>query len=143
MLQSENDVENDVEWSCESEQEKSFQRLKALAMNAPTLKFYDVKKPTLSVDASSEGMGAVLLQDHRLPASVCSNREGTTCNCIWQRHSSRKRSQATREHIQKTSTSDTIEAAKDVAQTPKVQSECYIQAGQTDAHSRCIESCLP
>ncbi|XP_056109383.1 uncharacterized protein K02A2.6-like [Rhinichthys klamathensis goyatoka] len=59
-------LENDVEWFWGSEQEKSFQKLKALATNGPTLKYYDVNKPlTLSVDASSEGMGAVLLQDQR------------------------------------------------------------------------------
>lgn len=59
-------LENDAEWIWGSEQEKSFQKLKTLIRNVPTLKFYYVNKPlTLSVDASSEGMCAVLLQDHR------------------------------------------------------------------------------
>ncbi|KAA0714109.1 Retrovirus-related Pol polyprotein from transposon opus [Triplophysa tibetana] len=59
-------LEKDAEWFWGNEQEKSFQKLKALATNAPTLKYYNVNKPlTLSVDASSEGMGAVLLQDQR------------------------------------------------------------------------------
>lgn len=40
--------------------------MKNLLENAPTLKFFDVQKPvTLSVDASSEGIGAVILQDKK------------------------------------------------------------------------------
>jgi hypothetical protein len=40
--------------------------LKRLATNVPTWKFYDMNKPLLLLlDASSGGMGAVLLQDGR------------------------------------------------------------------------------
>lgn len=40
--------------------------MKKLVTDAPMLKFYDVKKPVkLSVDASSEGIGAVILQGGR------------------------------------------------------------------------------
>lgn len=49
--------------------------------HSPMLKFYDVSMPvTLSVDASSEGIGAVILQEERLVAygssalSVCQRR---------------------------------------------------------------------
>ena len=57
-------LEGDTEWHWEEPQKRSFERLKELVTNAPTLKFYDVNKPvTLSVDASSEGIGAVLLQE--------------------------------------------------------------------------------
>lgn len=57
-------LEGNVEWHGENEQQKSFEKLKELVTKAPTLKYYDVNKPViLSVDASSGGIGAVLLQD--------------------------------------------------------------------------------
>ncbi|CAJ1049307.1 uncharacterized protein K02A2.6-like [Xyrichtys novacula] len=57
-------LEDDTEWHWEEPQKRSFETLKKLVTSAPTLKFYDVNKPvTLSVDASSEGIGAVLLQE--------------------------------------------------------------------------------
>ncbi|VDI82298.1 Hypothetical predicted protein [Mytilus galloprovincialis] len=47
-------------------QETSFQRLKEMATNAPLLQFYALNKPlTLSVDASSKGLGAVLIQNQK------------------------------------------------------------------------------
>lgn len=57
-------LETDIEWHWEDSQIKSFEKMKSLLINAPTLKYFDVQKPvTLSVDASSEGIGAVILQD--------------------------------------------------------------------------------
>lgn len=55
-------MESDIEWHWDDSQVKSFDKMKSLLINAPTLKYYDVQKPvTLSVDASSEGIGAVIL----------------------------------------------------------------------------------
>ena len=57
-------LDGNVEWHWGTEQQQSFDKLKALVSQAPVLKYYDVNKPvTLSVDASSEGLGAVLLQE--------------------------------------------------------------------------------
>lgn len=57
-------LEGNVEWHWGTEQQQSFDKLKALVSQAPVLKYYDVGKPvTLSVDASSEGLEAVLLQE--------------------------------------------------------------------------------
>lgn len=51
-------------WHWDQAHWKSFEELKRLVTNAPTLKFFDVTKPVmLSVDASSEGIGAVILQE--------------------------------------------------------------------------------
>lgn len=71
-------LETDIEQHWDEAQQKSFDTLKQLATNAPLLKFYDVSKPViLSVDASSEGLGAVILQDDR-PAAYGS-RALTDC----------------------------------------------------------------
>ncbi|RXN08425.1 retrotransposon-like family member retr-1 [Labeo rohita] len=57
-------LEGDVAWHWETEQQKSFERLKSLVSNTPVLKYFDVNKEImLSVDASAEGLGAVLLQE--------------------------------------------------------------------------------
>ncbi|XP_058840852.1 uncharacterized protein K02A2.6-like [Topomyia yanbarensis] len=53
-----------VEWLWGEEQEKSFQKIKNLMQSPPVLAFYDINADiTLSVDASSKALGAVLLQN--------------------------------------------------------------------------------
>lgn len=55
--------EKEVEWHWAETHEESFQKLKTLLTEAPVLRYYDPKSPvTLSVDASSEGLGARMLQ---------------------------------------------------------------------------------
>ena len=59
-------VEKDVVWHCGYTQEASFKKLKELVSSTPVLQYFDVKKPVkFSVDASSKGLGAVLLQDEK------------------------------------------------------------------------------
>lgn len=54
----------DVEFIWTSEQEESVKRLKELATSTPVLKFYDVNEPVeIECDASSVGLGAVLMQN--------------------------------------------------------------------------------
>lgn len=56
----------DRAWTWEIEAKTSFEKLKKLITNAPTLIYFDSSKPTiLSVDASQYGLGAVLLQGDR------------------------------------------------------------------------------
>jgi hypothetical protein len=57
-------VKNDVQWHWNREQQQSFDELKRLVSTAPVLRFYSVDEPvTVSVDASSKGLGVVLLQN--------------------------------------------------------------------------------
>ena len=75
-------LEKNVEWHWQPEQEKSFLSLKELITTAPVLKYFDPSKHIkLSVDASSKGLGAVLLQENH-PVAYAS-RALTTCqqNC--------------------------------------------------------------
>ena len=56
-------LEKNVDWHWNEEQEQSFQQMKVMVTHTPVLQYYDPKKPlTLSVDASSKGLGAVLVQ---------------------------------------------------------------------------------
>ena len=59
-------LQKDVEWSWGQVEENTFTWLKTSISSAPVLKFFDPKEPvTLSVDASSKGVSAVLLQNDR------------------------------------------------------------------------------
>ena len=66
----------DAVWFWGPHQEQSFNAVKALVSAAPVLAFYDVTKPTtVSADASSYGLGGVLLQQHGQkwkPVAFCS-----------------------------------------------------------------------
>ena len=60
-------------WS--KEHDVSFSALKAIASDAPVLRYFDPKLPlTLSVDTSSKGIGAIILQEggggNRLPIDL-------------------------------------------------------------------------
>lgn len=57
-------LEKDTEWHWDTQQAQAFDKLKQMITSHPTLSYFDPAKPTkISADASSHGMGAVLLQD--------------------------------------------------------------------------------
>ena len=54
----------DAFWTLLSKQETAFKKIKQLVTAAPVLQFYDLtKEVTIQCDASSSGLGAVLMQD--------------------------------------------------------------------------------
>ncbi len=59
-------LEKNTEWHWDLPQQSSFERLKHAITNAPILKYYDMNKEvTIQVDASPNGLGAVLLQEEQ------------------------------------------------------------------------------
>lgn len=56
-------LENEVNWHWDEAQERAFNDLKEAITSTPTLKYFDVSDDiTLSVDASSFGLGACIMQ---------------------------------------------------------------------------------
>jgi hypothetical protein len=71
-------LEKEIAWHWNQEQDNNFNKLKQMVSTAPVLGYYNPKNlVTLSVDASANGVGAVLLQDnHPIPyaSRVCSTQ---------------------------------------------------------------------
>ena len=59
-------MKRDVDFYWNKQQQRSFDELKELCCSTPVLTYYDVtKNVTIQCDASSYGLGGVLLQDGR------------------------------------------------------------------------------
>ncbi|XP_033745588.1 uncharacterized protein K02A2.6-like [Pecten maximus] len=71
-------LQKDIAWHWEEEHMKCFETLKDLVIKAPVLRYYDKNKElVLTVDASSKGLGAALVQEGQ-PIAFAS-RALTTC----------------------------------------------------------------
>lgn len=74
-------LNKNVEWSWTDKQESEFNRLKNLISSAPVLTYFDPNKPlTLSVDASSTAMGAVISHGNNPIAYASASLTKAQCN---------------------------------------------------------------
>ena len=65
-------LQEDIEFVWDSPQEEAYKNVKQLVSTAPVLAYYDQRKPTVvSADASSYGIGGVIMQDDK-PIAYCS-----------------------------------------------------------------------
>ena len=83
-------LEKGVECHWDDQQEQSFKALKAIHKWNPSVEIFVPNNGSLiSVDATSKGMGAVLLQDvhikitHQNSTKLCPDWKGDVCYCIW------------------------------------------------------------
>ncbi|XP_037872900.1 uncharacterized protein K02A2.6 [Bombyx mori] len=75
-------LKKNVEYIWGDKQKEDFKKIKQFLTSATVLRYFDVNKPvTLSVDSSSTGLGAVLLQDN-LPVAYGS-KTLTECQKSW------------------------------------------------------------
>ena len=86
--------DKDTEWNCGPEHTESINRLKKAVTEASVLQYFDqTKQVKISVDASSKGLGAVLLQNEspiayasktltRHQAKLCTDRKGDASYCF-------------------------------------------------------------
>ena len=59
-------LQKDVQWSWGQAENEAFESLKTAISSTPVLKFFNPKEPvSLSVDASSKGLAAVILQNNQ------------------------------------------------------------------------------
>ena len=69
-------LQNDVAWTWDKAQEKSFTTVKQMLTKPQILAYFNLNKETIvSADASQFGLGAVLLQQHKeglKPIAYCS-----------------------------------------------------------------------
>ena len=73
-------LSKEIVWDWKAEHNKCFEKLKSVCQ-APILAYYDEKKELiLSVDASSKGLGATLLQDGRPIAYESRALKEAECN---------------------------------------------------------------
>ena len=71
-------IQKDVEFQWGQAQEDAFRKIKAVATSEQSLAYYDVKKPSvLQCDASTQGLGASLMEDGKPVAYV--SRSLTKC----------------------------------------------------------------
>jgi hypothetical protein len=99
-----------------------------MATSAPVLSYYDPKKPvTLSVDASSKGLGAVLYQEEKPVASASRVSTPTQQKYalvspvpVWKRSTCHIRTQTTGIYIQSASAPSTTSSTENAVNPAKI-----------------------